>query len=221
MPIITDHKETDLERRVLGSQPVYSESLPARYGLNLAEQLAKEEDANTAKTRDFLMGSRNKNQAAMEASLGTASQMFGKYADQASGNALNQFRGLSDYLGGAGITGGGLAAGLGAQIDLQRQGQISEGMRDISIREGERRGQMASDMFLQDLSLAPYLNQSPSMLLLDETNSLAAAMQESTLGWGQINASKEIAARASKDAKKNMWGSIGAGALQGVLGAFL
>lgn len=211
---------TELDRSVLGNFANAVEAAPLRAGLGLADTLSRQENANTERTRSFLTESRNRNQAAMQGSLGTASQMFGQYADLASGQHLSRVSGLANYLGGAGITGGGLAADLFNQSDIARQAQISEGMRDISIKEANRRGQMASDMFLQDLSLAPYLNQSPSMLLLDQVNGTAGWMQDFALGRAQVNESRENRRQAERDSERAMWGSIGGGLL-GALGGFL
>lgn len=201
-----------LQASVFGHGTPTTESWMPRAGLEMARQLAGQENANLASTKNFLMGARNERNAA-QAGADNMDLKLGRIADGATNQSLDQFAGLRDYLGGAGITGGGLAAGMYGQLELQRVGQMTEGERDLRIAEADRRARQASDNFLQDLGLGSFLNQSPSMLLLDQVNGTIGWQSDETDRNAQIREARASRDQAERESKRNMWGSIFGGAL--------
>lgn len=204
---------SSLERDVFGSGATSIESLPVRAGLNLADRLSQEENTRHAGALQGLRGARDRANTMASGSLSTLPMQFGQQADMAMGQALDNWKGLSDYLGGAGITGGGLAAGLGAQIDLQRMAQMNEGQRDVAIKMADRSASIASDNFLRDLGVANFENQSPSMLLLDQLNGTANWNLDFNLGRAQINESRYNREESRRQADNAFWGDIITGGL--------
>lgn len=186
----------------------------AGMSLGLAAELAGQENANRDQTLGFLKDQFGRANAASQAAPGDLGLRMGRATDAASGQALDQWKGLRDMLGNAGVTGGGLAAGMGAQIELGRLNQIQGSKRDLAIFETERRAKAASDQFLRSLGVADVMNQGPSMILSDTLSSISDRQDNLALGMSQIRLGREQI-KASREASRNQ---LFGGLIQGGLG---
>jgi hypothetical protein len=188
---------------------------PLGQSLDLASGLAAVENQRYGEASGML---RQQHQRLLQANKGMGQQeidaRMGRASDAATGQSLDNWKGLRDQLGAAGVTGGGMAAGLGGQIELGRLAQIQGSKRDIAIAEAERRSRAATDNFMASLGLGNFLNQSPSMLQLDQFNSLLDFGSNVTLGEKEIEASKYAANKQAKAGKTSAIGSI----IGGILG---
>lgn len=189
--------------------------------LGLSSELAGREDQNRAGAIGFLTGQFNRaNAASGGMTPDEINQRMGRATDAAAGQSLDQWSGLRDMLGGAGITGGGLAAGLGAQIELGRLAQIQGSKRDLAIYEAERRSKAASDQYLRSLGLAEIMAQGPSDRLLGTMESIFDYRQNERLGRAQIGLAREGLEVQKDAADQAFWGNIfqgGASILAGIL----
>jgi hypothetical protein len=176
--------------------------------MDLASGLAGQENARHAEALKLLQG---EFQRANNASAGMGQQeidaRMGRASDSATGQSLGDWGTLRSQLGQMGVTGGGLAAGLGAQLELGRLGQIQGSKRDIAIAEMERQSSEASNRYLRSMGLANFMNESPSMLELDQFNSLIDTGLNAQLGERGVEASKYSARQQKKGAKAGALGS--------------
>lgn len=195
----------------LGAQDRGNQAAGAALGL--ANELAGEENRRQGQTVSFLTEQFNRANASARPQPGQMAAMMGRATDAATGQSLDEWRGLRDYLGSAGVTGGGLAAGLGAQIELGRMAQVQGSKRDLAIWEAERQAQQASDQFLRSLQLGQVMNQSPSMLLLDQLNSTADRQTNLDLGRAQIGLGREQLRASRRAADQQFWGDLIGGGL--------
>lgn len=182
-------------------------------GLGLADRISRGEDKARSDTLGFLKGQFNQANAASQTAPGDLGLRMGRATDAASGQALDQWKGLRDMLGGAGVTGGGLAAGLGSQIELGRLNQIQGSKRDLAIFETERRAKSASDQFLRSLGVADVMNQGPSVYLSDYINSVADQNTNLQLGNMQLDAAKQSAKAQKQSGLMSGIGQLFGGAL--------
>lgn len=202
----------------VGSRPVAVEDHPLMASLREAGRLADTEDSRRGETLGFLRGEFDRANADSAIKPGEMAMRLGRATDAATGQSLDQWSTLRDALGSAGITGGGLAAGLGSQIELGRLGQITGAKRDLAIYESERQAKSASDRFLRSLGLAEYMNQGPSMALMDQLNNVISVNLNRDLGRMQLMAARE-GADATRDAgDQAFWGSLIQGGLSLVSG---
>lgn len=185
--------------------------------LGLARGLAEEENQRRTQTIGYLQKEKQKADIASRP-MGEEERglRMGRINDAAAGQALDNWGTLRGHLGAAGITGGGLAAGLGSQIEMQRLGQVQGGKRDLAIYEMERQAQNASDSFLRSMGLAQYMNQGPSMIESDQFNSLIDTGVNTYLGMEEIEASKYAAKQNKKAGKASGVGSVIGGALSAI-----
>lgn len=147
-------------------------------------------------------------------------QRMGRTSDAASGQSLDRWRGLRDMLGSAGVTGGGLAAGLGSQIELGRLAQIQGGKRDVAIAEAERRSQSASQDYLRTMGLMQFMDQDPSMIELDQYNSTVDTGLNLYLGAEEQRTAREVGAANERASRRSSnMGLLGAGL--GFLGSII
>lgn len=134
--------------------------------------------------------------------------MFAREMDAAGRMQKDDMRFLRENLGGAGITGGGLAAGLASQIQMQRMAQITGAKRDLKIARMERDAQAALENINAAFGVAGYLNQTPSLLGADAAGNL--------LG---LAVTRESDLRGTQAAKKASQSGLVGGLIQGGLTA--
>lgn len=206
----------DLRGSVQGLLPAGWESFrgPLGQSMDLASGLANEENARQATgVRTASQAYDRLRQANRPMDQGELDQRMGRASDAASGQSLDRWKALRSQLGEMGNIGGGLAAGLGSQIELGRLGQIQGSKRDIAIAEADRRSQNASQEFMAAMNLGNFQAQGPSMLGLDQFNSLLDFGSNVVLGEKEIEASKYAARQSRRAGKDSMIGSIFGGLL--------
>lgn len=190
---------------------------PLGQSMDLAGSLASEENANRQRGLTTARGGFERmRRANRPMSQDQIDLKMGKATDAASGQSLDKWGALRSQLGEMGNIGGGLAAGLGSQIELGRLGQIQGSKRDIAIAEAERQSQNAANEFMASLNLGNFEAQGPSMLALDQFNSLLDFGSNATLGEKEIEAGKYAAKQSAKAGKQSMIGSIFGGLLGGL-----
>jgi len=179
-----------------------------------AEKLYNLEESRGQKMEDIVRG------AAADANVPTMSEQdirrqFGRSADDSTKSMLGQMDSLRSYLGGAGITGGGLAAGMAAQFQLARAGQMTDARRALFLEKSKADALDRARNFQNQLTLASAVNRPVSMLKSDWLGQMAGIRlgQEGILE--QRSAAKD-AAEASKQA--GIMSGIG-GLAGGIIGA--
>lgn len=122
---------------------------------------------------------------------------------------------LRSQLGGAGVTGGGMAAGLASQVELARQGQITDSRRSLYIEKVRSDAIDRARNFQNNLVYANAVNRDVSMIEMDWLTGLAGLRQNQLGGQQAANSAKD-AANAAEDAG---WMGFAGGIAQGGLGA--
>lgn len=206
----------DLRGSVQGLLPAGWERFQGALGqsMDLAGSLAAEENANRQQGIATARGSFERlRQANRPMTEEEKALKMGKASDAATGQSLDRWSALRSQLGEMGYTGGGRPAYDAAQIELGRLGQIQGSKRDLAIAEAERQSQNASNEFMAAMGLGNFEAQGPSMLGLDQFNSLLDFGANVTLGEKEIDASKYAAKQSAKAGKQSMFGSIFGGLL--------
>lgn len=175
-------------------------------------RLRDEEDNRYRETRGFL---ENQFAAANQPTISDqmARQMYSREADQIGSGSLRDLSGLRSSLGGAGITGGGLAAGLGAQIELARLGQLTGAKREVAITKAQTDAEDRARQFQRAMGLGEFMNQSPSMIGLDVLGSMSDIRLGQELGERQVEAASRSARATERAGKTAAAGSVLSGAL--------
>jgi len=142
---------------------------------------------------------------------------FGRDADTSASEMIGKMSGLRSYLGGAGITGGGLAAGMAAQYQLARAGQMTDARRALFLEKSKTDALDRARNFQNQLTYASAVNRPVSMIRSDWLNNMAGIRLGQQGVEAQRSAAKD-AANASKQA--GMMSGIGSIA-GGLIGAIL
>lgn len=180
--------------------------------LNEGFRLRDIEDQRYGQTLGFMQDQfRQTNQPSM--TQDTINQLYGREADRVNRGAMGDFSNLRTHLGGAGIMGGGLAAGLGAQIELSRLGQISGTRRDLTIAKAQSDANDRVRQWQSALGLGQQMNQSPSLLGLDTLGSAVNTSLGMYLGDKQVEAARVAGKAQQKAGKSSAAGSVIGGAL--------
>lgn len=141
---------------------------------------------------------------------------FASEADRVGQGFNDDIASLRNYLGGAGITGGGYAAGLASQYQLARMGQITDARRSLQLEATKMNTAKKMADFNNTLSLASIVNRDPSMLGMDWTqNVLDLRLQQ------QGVEKQDQAARAQAKASKKAGTLAGIGSIVGAIGGLL
>lgn len=181
---------------------------PIGTSMDLASGLAGQENERYASSLKMLQQEFSRaNSASKGMGQDEINARLGRASDAATGQSLDNFKGLRSQLGEMGVTGGGLAAGLGSQIELGRLAQIQGSKRDVAIAEMERQSQEASNRYLRSMGVANFMNQSPSMIEMDQYNSLLDLGLNAQLGERGVEASRYAARQQKKGAKAGAVGS--------------
>jgi hypothetical protein len=141
-------------------------------------------------------------------------RQFSRDADAAGGDMLSRMGALRSYLGGAGVTGGGMAAGMASQYNLARMGQTTDARRALFIEKSKADALDRARNFQNQLTFASAVNRPVSMLYSDYLGQ-AAGIRLGQSGVERQYMAADKAADAAKDAGK--WSAIGSFG-SGVLG---
>lgn len=142
---------------------------------------------------------------------------FGRSTDDASKGMMGQMGSLRSYLGGAGITGGGLAAGMAAQFQLARAGQMTDARRALFLEKSKTDALDRARNFQNQLTYASAVNRPVSMLYSDWLG------QSAGIRLGQSGVERQyMAGKAAADAQKDAGLMSGIGGIAGgLIGAIL
>lgn len=138
---------------------------------------------------------------------------LGQGSDAAGQDFLKGQDALRSYLGGAGVTGGGLAAGLGTNLELGRLGQVTDARRSFYLDKVRTDAADRARNFQNTLTYANAVNRPVSGAYADYLSNL------SQLRLGQYGLEKgyfanKDKAKAAEDAGwMNLLGSLGGAAI--------
>lgn len=180
-------------------------------GILEASRLRDEEDRRLDQaTRRLTQATEQNTRPSMTAD--DINTMFASEADRITQGHLQNM----DFLRqGAGVSGvrGAAQADMGLQAELARLGQLTNAKRDLFIAKVESDARDSLRNLGAELNLANFSAQSPSLLLLDQLNSLAGVrLTQQGLELGAESANK--AATASRQAGlMGLAGSLGGAAI--------
>ena len=122
-------------------------------------------------------------------------------SDQASGGFLDNMAGLREYMGESGVTGGGLPAGIAANAEIQRLGQLTTARGDLMAYKATADALDRQRDFDRATTVGQAINRPISMLGIDfENQALQTRLAE--LGIQTNLEGNKMAAKATKDAAK-------------------
>lgn len=174
--------------------------------LGLATQLSEEENRRNQAAVDFM---RQQFDITNKMSGGLSQQeidlRLGRASDAATEGMMQNASAARSLLGATGVTGGGQAAALEGAMRLGRMAQIQGARRDLAAEEAARRAQAANEQFNRAGVLGEYMSRGPSMLQLDQLNSVIDTGLNAFIGEQQARAAR----KASKDSKNaSILGSV-------------
>lgn len=184
-----------------------------------AFRLANEEEKRGARAEDVVEAA---TQAANvptldENAIGLA---FGQDVDATAPEFLGNMRSLRDYIGGAGITGGGAAQALATQFEMGRLGQVTDAKRSLFLEKAQTDTLDRVRNFQNQMALATQIQRPVAMQWSDQLQDLTG-VRLAQEGLESAEDQAAISAKATKDAgKKSQTGSIIGGAL-GAIGGLL
>ncbi len=143
-------------------------------------------------------------------------RQFGQSADASGEEMLGKMSGLRAYLGGAGVTGGGLAAGMAAQYQLARSGQMTDARRALFLEKSKTDALDRAANFQRQMAYASAVNRPVSMIRSDWLNNMAGIRLGQQANEIQRSAAKDAANAAKEGGMLGAIGGIG-GALIGAV----
>jgi hypothetical protein len=201
-----------LQEGALGLLPrsFSSAGRPLGQSLGLATQLADEENRRNREAANMM---RLQFERANRMNAGLTQQeidlRLGQASDAASEQMLQGARSARGLLGASGVRGGGMSGAIEGQLRLGRMGQIQQSRTGLAVEEAARRAQAANQQFANAAALAEFTSKGPSMLQLDQLNSVIDTGLNAFIGEKQAQAAR----KASRDNKKGSILSTVAGIL--------
>ena len=174
------------------------------YGTANANYLNQEENARINRATGMV----NAGTAAAQNPLLSQEQIdtqFGRGADAAAPNYLNQMQNLRDSLGGAGISGGQYGAAMASNYGLQRMGQVTDARRTTMLDAIKTNAGLRAQNFQTTLAQAAQNQTAPSMVNQDWIGQM--------LGMRQNMMGQDMAAKVAKGASTSALIGGGLGAL--------
>lgn len=164
--------------------------------LGEAQSITNQENQMNAQLRAF-MGEQFSAADAPTYTQEDLEREYGRASDQAAVDSREMMRTLREHLGMAGVR-GGAAAGLGAQVELQRLGQLTGARRDLRIFKAQADAQDRIQRYQRALGYTAATSElGPSPFYADVLGSLYT----SRLGQAGIERGYQ-AARESADAAR-------------------
>lgn len=183
--------------------------------LSEASRLAGVEDARHATEYGRLeQAGKDFNKGFNEDETRLTNLALGSQFDQIGQNAVDQSRGLRSMLGGRGIDpSSGTAAALASRVGMQQQALKYGSMRNAAMDSYQRRNANRTAQYAQQLNLAQFGNQSPSMIQLDALTNKAEFDLADLVSRRETDAAKYA---AKKNSKSSTLAGIG-----GIIGSVL
>ncbi len=135
-------------------------------------------------------------------------------SDRFAQDSMQGMRDLRAFMGEAGITGGGMPAGMAAQIDLQRYGLSRQAGSKLRLKKAETDALDRAAHFQRGLGTAAVMNEDPSMLGLDATTNATDWRTQIMLGLQGLDVARSGQKAQERAGQQAMFGGIA----QGVLG---
>ena len=166
--------------------------------LGEARSITGQENQINARLRDFM----SQQFEAADAPTYTQADLereYGRASDQASADSQEMMRALREHLGAAGVR-GGAAGALGAQVELQRLGQLTGARRDLRIFKAQADAQDRIQRYQRAMGYTAATSElGPSPFYADVLGSLFQAK----LGQAGIERGYQAAKESAKAAKKS------------------
>ena len=185
------------------------------FGGQYTDWITQTEEARGQAAEDYLRGAVGAFDKPSMSDLDIRRMMTTAGDRSAQGFKANM-KNLRGYLGGAGITGGGLASQLGTNYEAQRQFALTDAARTSYEKKVQMDSLDKTAKFQAQLALANQMQRDPSVAAMDWLG------QAGTVALGQYGVeAQQNAAKAAAKAQKNagIMGAIGGvlGGLGGVL----
>lgn len=164
-----------------------------------ASELAAEEDRRLNEARQMIARQlAESNRMSTGLTQQEIDMRLGRSADAASESMMQGASSARSMLGQTGVIGGTQAAALEGALRMGRMAHIQSSRTSLAVEEAARRAQAANDAFSRTSTAAAFMSQGPSMLELDQLNSIVDVGMNAFLGERQVQAAK----KASSDNKK-------------------
>jgi len=145
-------------------------------------------------------------------------RMYGKAADTAAVDAQALMRSLREQMGQSGVS-GGTAAGIGAQVELQRLGQMTDARRDLRIYKANADAQDRINRYQRAFGIGEVIGQEPSPFMADALANLAGLrLYQQELG---INGRLGVRAAEAAEGAQGEWWQQALGMGLGAVTSFL
>ena len=132
----------------------------------------------------------------------TIDRQFASGVDSGAGQFQDQMAGLREYMGASGVTGGGLPAGIAANAEMERLGQLTQTRGDLMAFKATSDAQDRMKAFDRETKVADAINRPVSMLGMDaEQGTLQTRLAE--LGVQTSAEGAQAQAKATKQAGKD------------------
>lgn len=184
-----------------------------QYGGRMADYAADKEEGAWAEQKDVV------GRGMAEANKPTLTQadidnMLGDQIDATGGQYLDNMNNLRDYLGAAGITGGGIGAAMAQQYAQARSGQVMDARRSTMIEKAKMDAADRARNFQNTLAYASTI-KGPSMIGMDWLQNVL----ELRLAQKGLRVQEKSAKNAAKAAQTGGIISGIGGVLGGIIGA--
>lgn len=185
-------------------------ALPLGQGLGLATQIGDEENRRQQAAFEMIRKQLEmSNRMDMGMTPDEINLRLGQVSDAATESMMQNASAARSMLGASGVFGGSQAAAMEGALRLGRMAQIQGGRTKLAVEEAARRADAANSMFERTGRAAEFLSQGPSMLQLDQLNSMVDVGLNAFIGERQAQAAKS----AAKDNKRGGIASAVIGAL--------
>lgn len=185
------------------------------YGTQYVDWLSGEEERRGRATEDYLRGAVG---AFDKPSMSDEDirRMMTTAGDRSAQQFKSNMKNLRGYLGGAGVTGGGLASGLATNYEAQRQFALTDAARTSYEKKVQMDSLDRTAKFQAQLALANQMNREVSTAPMDWLQ----AAGELRLGSDELYM-QNYNARKARDAQKQAGTMAGIGSILGAAGSFL
>lgn len=187
-----------------------NKTLGAGYGE--AQRVGAEAESRGAKAEQTMTDAYNASKRP-SLSMEDINRLLTESGDASAKSFLGNIGSLRSYLGGAGITGGGLAGGLATGAELQRLGQITDAKRGLMIEKARLDAQDLARNFNNAQSLATFQNRPVDTTVMDFLGDVTGIRLGQQGVLAELSAAKDQASASRSSGLLQGIGGIATGAL--------